>query len=229
MMTAKNHSHFFECRVSGTFANTVNSNLYLTRSIQHTADGVGGSHTQVVMAMRRNDGFVYAVYMVYQIFYFCSIFAWQAISGSIWNINHGSSGFNNSLYHTGQIFIICTASVFCIKLYIVYITTCILNRCHRTLNDFFTSRIEFIFNVRVRSSDTCMYTFMLGESQRVGSHIYIFLHRTCQCTDSRPCNSLRNFNNRIKVARTRYRESCFYHIHTQTLQLLCNLNLLYCV
>ena len=72
-----------------------------------------------------------------------------------------------------------------------------------------------------------MNTFTLGILQSFGSHVDIFLYGTCQGADGRPGHSLRNFNHRIKIARTGDREPSLYDIHAQGFQLSGHLNLLY--
>ena len=52
-MGLENHGHFFQTGVSGTFANTVDGNLHLTGTIEHTGNGICSCHTQIVVAVGR--------------------------------------------------------------------------------------------------------------------------------------------------------------------------------
>ena len=53
----KCHYHLFERCVAGTFANTIDGNFHLTGTINHTGYGVGGGHTQIVVAVCAQYGF----------------------------------------------------------------------------------------------------------------------------------------------------------------------------
>ena len=164
--------------------------------------------------------------MVYQVFNLSPIFRRQTITGRIRYIDYRSSCLDNSFYYTRQIFVVRTTGIFRIELYIVYKTTGIF---HRTLDNFFTIRVELIFNVWIGSADTCMNTFMLCKSQRIDSYINIFLNSTGQSTDSRPSHRFRNFNYWIKVTRAWNGKSGFNHVYPQQFQCLCYLNLFHCI
>ena len=167
--------------------------------------------------------------MVNQVFNLGTIFRRQTVTGRIRNVQHRSTGFNNSFYHTCQIFIIRTACIFCIKFHIIHKTTRIFYSSYRTFDNFFTVRIEFVFDMRIRSSDTCMNPFVLSKLQCVYSYINILLNSTGQGTNSRPGHRFRNLNHRIKITRTWNWESCFNHVYSQSFQCLRNLNLFYCI
>ena len=202
VMTLDNHSDFFECSVTGTFTDTVNCNFHLTGTVQDTCYSVCSCHTQIVVAMSRDNCIINTVYMVNQVFNLGTIFRRQTVTGRIRNVHHRSTGFNNSFYHTCQIFIIRTACIFCIKFHIIHKTTRIFYSSYRTFDNFFTVRIEFVFDMRIRSSDTCMNPFVLSKLQCVYSYINIFLNSTGQGTNSRPGHRFRNLNHRIKITRT---------------------------
>ena len=229
VMALNNHGDFFESSISCTFANTVDGNFHLTRTVQNTGYRIGSSHTQVIMTVSRKYGIINAVYMVNQVFYLGAIFWRQAVTCCIRDIHYGSSRFDDSFYHTCQIFVIRTACVFCIKFHIVYKTAGIFHSSYCTFDNLFTIRIEFIFNVRIRSTDTGMNTFMFSKFQCIYSNINIFLNCTCQSTDSRPSHRFWNLNHWIKISRARNGESGFNHVYSQRFQCLCYLNLLYCI
>ena len=72
-----------------------------------------------------------------------------------------------------------------------------------------------------------MDTLVLGILQSIGSHVNILLYSTCQRTNSRPCHSLTDFYNRVKVTGTADRESCLDNINAKSLQLAGYLNFLH--
>ena len=95
LMTSDNHSHLFERSISGTFADTVDSNFHLAGAVQHTCHCIGSSHPQVVVAMRGDDSVMNAVHMLHQIFYLRTILTGKAVTGGIGNIHHRSARFDN--------------------------------------------------------------------------------------------------------------------------------------
>ena len=51
VVTLQNHGNLFERSVSRTLTDTIDCHLYLTRSVQHSAQRIGCGKTQVVVAM----------------------------------------------------------------------------------------------------------------------------------------------------------------------------------
>ena len=162
-MAFDNHRHLFERSISGTFTDTIDCNFHLTGSIQHACHCVGGSHTQIIVAMGGNDSIMNTVHMFHQILYLRPILGRKAVPGGIGNINYRSARLDNSFHHTGQIFVIRTSGIFGIEFNILYITTGILYSCYRTLNNLLTIGVEFIFDMRIGSTDTRMNTLMFGK------------------------------------------------------------------
>ena len=128
--------------------------------------------------------------MLHQIFNFSTIFRRKTITCCIRNIHDCSTSCNNSFYHTSQIFIVCSACIFCIKFHIIYIATCITYRLNSPLNNFFSTRIELVTDMCIRSTNTSMDTFTFSKTQSLGCNIYIAFNGTCQSTNGWPCHSL---------------------------------------
>ena len=162
MMTTQDHGNFLERSISGPLTDTVYRHFHLTGTVQDTADGIRRSHSQVVVAVGRQNGLVDAVYVINQIFDLGSVFFRKAIPRSIRNIHHRSSSLDNGFHYPGQVFIVRTAGILRIKLYILYVPACILHCCHCPFDDFLTCRIEFISDMRIRCTDTGMDTLALG-------------------------------------------------------------------
>ena len=167
--------------------------------------------------------------MLIEILNFLVILIGHTESCCIGDVTYRCSCLTYRFDDSSQILIVCAASILSIELYIIHKTTCILHSCYSTFYDFLTITVEFILDVRVARTDTCMNTLTLRILQCLYCHIDIFLYGTSQCTDSRPSHSLRDFDDRIIVTRTGDRESCFDDIDSQHLELLGNLNFLYSV
>ena len=154
------------------------------------------------MTVSRDNCFVYSVDMLHQVLDFCTIFIRQTIACGIRNVYYRSSCLDDCFDYACQIFIVRTSGIFCVKFHVIYVTSCIFHGSYCTFNNFFTGRIEFILDMRIRSTDSRMNTFMFGILQGFCRYINIFLHSTSQRTDSRPSHRFRNFNYRIKISRT---------------------------
>src|ERR1700730_9366821 len=100
-MLAYDHDHFFQGRVAGPFAETVDRTFYLPCPGNNSCNGIGGSETEIIMTMTGNNRFIYIAHVIDKPGNFFSVLMRQTVSGGVGNINHGSSGFYNSFDHTG--------------------------------------------------------------------------------------------------------------------------------
>ena len=226
-VTFKNHGHLFQRSVAGPFANAVDGHFHLTRTVQYTGHGICCGHTQVVVAMRGDNGVMYAIHMFHQVFDFLAIFRRQAIPRRIRDVHHRGTGLDDRLDDTGQILVLRSSRILGIKLHIIHILARILHSGYCPLNNLLAIAVEFILDMLVRSADTRMDTLMFGKFQRICRHVDVLLDSTCQGTNGRPCHCLGYLNHRIEIPWAGNREAGLYHVHTQQLQLFGHLNLLY--
>ena len=137
-MALENHGNLLERCVASALANAVDSNLCLAGTIDntsHTAEGVGCSHTEVVVAVGGDDGVLDAIDMIHEVLDFGTIVLRQAVASGVGDVNHGGTCFNYSLHHAGQILVVRTACILGIELNIVHKTASILHGFDGTLND----------------------------------------------------------------------------------------------
>ena len=217
------HYHFFERRVSGTFANPVDGNFHLTRSVKYARKRVGGSHSQILMAVRGKDG-AFHIYVIHQIFDLCTINVRKTVTGCIGDVNHGCSGIYNSLHHARKIFVIGAAGVFGVKFHVVHKPAGIFHGFHGTLDNFFAVGVEFVFDVYIGCADSGVDAFAFGVFERFGSHFDVFFHGTGERAYYRPGNGFRDFDYRVEIARAGNRKTGFYNIYSQQFQGFGHLN-----
>ena len=201
LVTLDDHRNFFQRRVARTLADTVNGHFHLTGAVQYTCHRISRRHTQIVMAVGGDNGVVNTVHMLHQVFYLGAILRRQAVTCRVGDVHHRRSRLDDGLDDTGQVFILRTSGVFGIELHIVHKAAGILHGSHGALDDFLTIGVEFIADVRIRSTDTRVDTFVFGIFQGFSRYVDIFLYGTCQGTDGRPCHCFGYFNHRIEVAR----------------------------
>ena len=72
--------------------------------------------------------------------------------------------------------------------------------------------------MRMGHADPGMDPLVLGQRQRVGGYVDVFLYGAGQRANRGIRNRFRNFAHRIEVARTRNRETCFQDIYAQFFQ-----------
>ena len=100
--------------------------------------------------------------MLIEVFYLLIIFIWKTETCCVRNVADGSTSLCYSVDNSCEVFVVSTACILCIELYVFNILLCILYCCYGTLNDFLTVRVELILDMRIRSSDTCVDTLALS-------------------------------------------------------------------
>ena len=194
------HHDLFQSGIAGALADTVDGNLRLPRTRHDTSKRVGGGHAKVVVAVSRYYRLVDIRNIIYKKGDLFAEFFRETIAGGVGNIDHGGAGGNHSLHNLGQIFIIGTADILCIKLNIIHFITGILYSRNRTLYDFLTIRVEFIFDMIVGSADTGVNSFKFSEVQGIRRSIDILFNSTRKGADATFGNDLGYLNYRFEIA-----------------------------
>jgi len=190
LVAFQNHRHLFERCIACPLANTVDGDLHLTRTVQHTRHGVGRSHAQVVVAVRGEDGVVYTIYMFHQIFNLLAILRRQTVARRVGDVHHRGTRLDDGFHYAGQILVVRASGIFGIELHVVYIFLGILHGRYCPFDNFLPVRIELIFDMFVTRSYTGMDTLVLGILQGICCHINILLHGTGQGTNRGPRHRL---------------------------------------
>src|SRR5690606_2523863 len=134
LVTLERHHHLLERSVAGSFADTIDGHLYLTGTVDHTREGVGSGHSQVLVTVGGEDRILH-VDIVDQVADLGTILVREAVTGGIGDIHHSSSCVHHRLYHTGQVLIVCTSRILSIELLIIHEAAGILHCLHRPLDD----------------------------------------------------------------------------------------------
>ena len=85
---AHGHDHFFKRSVARALTQAVDGTLDLSRAAQHTAQGVGHRHTQVVVAMNRKFDLVGAIHAGHQVLNECLHLGGGGVAHSVGNVQH---------------------------------------------------------------------------------------------------------------------------------------------
>ena len=140
--------------------------------------------------------------MLHQIFDFFTVLGGQTVACGVGDVADRCSGVHHSLDDTRQVFVVRATGILGVELHVLHVLLGILYGSHGTLDDFLAVGVELEFNVRIARADTRVDTLALGILKRLGSHVDVLLHGTCQRTDGGPCHGLGDFNHGIEVART---------------------------
>ena len=198
-------------------------------TIDHTRDGVGCCHAQIVVAMGRKDStsILQSIYVVHKVFDLLAIFPRHTIACGVGDIDDGGSCLNDSIDNLGKIFVFGATGIFSVELHLIDLIAGIFDGSNRTLDNLFSCGVELILDVRIRSAYAGVDSLVLGELQGFRGTVDILLYSSCECTDGGPSYGFGNFDDGIEVSRARNGEAGFDDIYAQLLEGLGHLDLLH--
>ena len=161
-MTLEYHGNLFERGITCTLTDSVDSHLSLASSVEHTAEGVGCGHTEVVVAVGGDDGIVHTIHMLHKILDLGAILRGKTIACGVGDIYNSGTSLDDCLYHTGKILIVGTSGILGVELHVLNIFFGILDGSHRTLDNLLAVAVKLILDVGVARTDTCVNTLVLG-------------------------------------------------------------------
>ena len=156
LVALENHSHFFERGVSGTFSDSVDCDFGLACAVEYALYGIGGSHSEVVMAVSCDCHAINAINVVDKILYLSTKLSREAISGGVGNVDHSGTSLDYRLDYACEIFVFGASRIFGIKLHIFNEALGIGYGSYGTLEDFFAVAIELILDVVVTCANSGM-------------------------------------------------------------------------
>lgn len=228
-MALDDHSDFLQSRVAGTLANTIDGDLALAGPGKKSGHCVGGGHTEVVVAMGRDDSLVNPIHIVNKILDLGGILGRKAVACRVRNIHDRGPGLDGCLNHSGKILIVSASRILGVELHILNILLGIFHSPDGTLKNLLPGGIELVLYVGVGSPDPCVYPLVLGIFKGFRCHIDVSLHRACQSADRRPGDGLGNLHDRIEISGTGNRETRLNDIYSQLFKGLCHLDFLHSV
>ncbi len=172
----QDHHDFLKGCVACPFADTVDSDLYLTRAVDYAGHCVGRSHTEVIVAVGGDDGLVDAIHVLLEVLDFLTVLGRKAVTGSVGDVHYCCPGLDDSLHHPGKIFILCPAGVFSVEFHILDVLFGVLDSPDRAFYDLFAGGVELVPDVVVRSTDPCVDSLALGVLERLGGAVNVLLH-----------------------------------------------------
>ena len=69
--------------------------LHVLRAMDHTGNGIGGSQSQIIMTMARENRFINITYIVYQVSHLFCVLVRQTKTCCVRNIDNSCARFNN--------------------------------------------------------------------------------------------------------------------------------------
>ena len=228
-MALDDHSDFLQSRVAGTLAHAIDCHLALAGAGKKTGHGVGGGHTEVVVAMGRDDSLVNPVHIVNKVLDLGGVLGRETVACRVRNIHDRGPGLDGRLDHSGKVLIVRTPGVLSVEFHILDIFLGIFHCSDGPLKNLLPGGIELVLYVGVGSPDPCVYPLVLGVFESLRGHINVLLDRSCQSADRRPSDGPGNLHDRIEISGAGNRETSLYDIDPQLFKSLCHLDFLHSV
>ena len=143
-----------------------------------------------------------AFYVLAKVTHLRTVFFGQAITSCVGNIQNRCASLDSGFANTRKVLIISTSCIFGVKFYVFHKRFCVLDSRHRTFQNGFACRVEFKFDVRVRSADSSVDSRIFGKNQRLGSYFYVFFDASRKGANARIFDCFCNHRYAFKVART---------------------------
>lgn len=96
------HHQLLQGRVTGTLTDTVDRDLHLTSSALHSGQSVGRGQTQVVVAVRGEDGLVAALRVLDQVAEERSVLSGHRVADRVGDVERGGAGLDDLGEHLAQ-------------------------------------------------------------------------------------------------------------------------------
>ena len=158
------HSHLLERCVTSALAYAVDGHLHLSCAVQHTCYGVGCRHTQVVVAVGREDRLTSCegINVLIQVLNLLAILVRSAETRCVRYVTYRSTSLRYSLYHASKILVVCSACILSIELYVLHILLGIFHSSHGTLYYLLRRAVKLILDVRRTGAYARVYALMLS-------------------------------------------------------------------
>ncbi len=221
------HNDLFKCSIACTLTKSVDGTLYLSCTVHDRFKRVGYAKTQVVMIVYRDNSSAFGVFT--HLFDHCANFKRKSETDGIRKVDGGCTCLNDGIWNLFHKTNLRTPSIFTAEFHIFYKCTCIGDSIDSTSDDLVRFHLQFVLHMDRTGCNKGVNTFFLSLCNCFPCSFYVSFERTCQRTDCRVFYSLGYLVNSIEISRACCRKSCFDDIHTQTLKLCSDLDLLFCI
>ena len=177
-MASQDHRNLFQRGVTSALSDAVDGHFHLSGASHHAVEGVGRSHSEVVVAMSGDDGAVDVIYMLFQVFDFLEILLWQTVARGVRDVHHGGTGLDDGLHDTRQVLVVGASGVLAVEFHVIHIFLGIARGSHGALQDLLARRVELIEDVLIAGADARVDTFVLGILQSLKCHINVAFYGT---------------------------------------------------
>ena len=212
------HHDFFQSRIAGSFAQTIDSAFNLPGAIEHGGKRVGDRQTQIVMAMDGEDRLVRVRNALAQLPDGPAELIRQAVADRVRNIQRRGAGVDNRFENPAQKILFGTPGVLRGKLDIVRILPGALDRLDRVFDDLLRRHAEFQLHVDRRRGDERMNSRSRGIPERLARTIDILVQRPRQTANGAVLDDPGDGLHALEIARTGCRETSLDNIDPQALQ-----------
>ena len=224
---AKPHDNFFQRRIPGSLADSIDRALDLACPFEHRSQTIPHGEAKVVVAMDGDHRLRTIWHLLANAANEPPEFLWHRIADRIGNIDRPGSCGNHRLDHFIEIGGIGTAGIHGRELHIVHVAPRPLHHFDRALLRLVARHSELMLQMDIRGREKRMDTDLGRPLQGLPGSIDILRPRPSQAANRRSLDLLRNPPDRFKVSRRTIGKSRFDDIDPQASQLLRHHDLLF--
>ena len=177
------HDDLFERRIARAFADPVDGALDLPDSVLNPRQGVRYGQTQIVVAVRAQDGLVDVLHLAAKVLIsmpYSSGAQYPTVSG---RLTVGGSGVDDGFGNLREEIEIRAAGVFRGELDVVAKSPSIANALNGACQCFFARLVQFVFEVDVTGGKKNVDAGFVGAFEGLGAAIDVFPDAACQARD----------------------------------------------
>jgi len=145
----EDHGDFFERSIARALADAVNGDLHLPGAILDGSYGVGGGHTEIIVAMHGNYRLVDIIHVLFQVADLGAEFIGGAVAGGVGDIDVAGARSDHGLDHLSEIGIVGPAGVFGVKFDFLDKFPGVLDGRDTAGQNIFAGGVKFVLNVDI--------------------------------------------------------------------------------
>lgn len=196
----KGHDDFFERGVACALSDTVDGDFDLAGTAHDSAEGVGGCHSQIVVAVTAESGFIAVGDVGDDVGEEVSVFLGGGVTGGIGDIDDGGPGGDDGFDDLVDVFFICAARIFHEVFDIVGELACEFDGVDSGFECLFAGHSEFVLEVIFADAESGVDATSFGRFECFGGDFDIFLSCARESADGDPFEFFGEGFYRFKVA-----------------------------
>ena len=219
------HHDLFQCRITGTLAQTINGAFNLPRAAHGRGQRIRHRQAQIIVTMHTDHGIIDVRHRIVQACNHRTELLRHAVTHGIRNIDRVGACINGRFHNLRQEVSLRTRGILRAELHILAERTRIFYRGNRLLNNLGARLAQLKLAVNGRRGEEHVNSRLLRRRHGFGTALNIRVNTACQPAYRRPFYLFRNSLNRGEITGRGNRKPGLNHIHAQRCELQGNLQL----